>query len=526
MKIFHVALLIISQCIYANAQNFSRTELPTVISNPWEMTMGPDGKTLWLSEPNGVVSKVSLSESDYGARTIVHSAPDYFDGDTSEKLHSCFQPPIGSGTLGLAVNLKSSTKDTLQIFYVYSFNAGTSLKPQTYFKVMRLDYDLILNKVVATKEVLRYKSGFWHLGGRLMIAKQNNTPYLFLSVGDYSPSEISTPECFVDKTKDIGNYTQEPTTINGKIHRFHLDGSIPNDNPIPGNSFYTRGHRNPQGLMFNPKKEILYDSEHGDMTDDEINILVPGMNYGWRNIRGYHDGNFQGEMDFVNSYIPDSRIANDKLMPSLYSWCADTLPNILNDTKTWCTVAPSDGIYYGATAIPEWTNSLLVVTLKNADFTDQELFQFKLTEDGKNLAAVTATEPNPKKFFGEDQSLNGRLRDIEVSKDGKDIYILTNDFILPDKIVRYSYIDPNGLDSESKINTLINISPNPTSDYITIQSVEQIESIEMLSSYNTKIVVDNSKLPTLNISNLSNGIYMLNIKMKNGKSLTKKIVKL
>lgn len=53
-----------------------------------------------------------------------------------------------------------------------------------------------------------------------------------------------------------------------------MDGSIPIDNPIPGNPFYTRGHRNPQGLMYNAIEDILYDVEHGDRTDDEITFCM------------------------------------------------------------------------------------------------------------------------------------------------------------------------------------------------------------------------------------------------------------
>ena len=75
-------------------------------------------------------------------------------------------------------------------------------------------------------------------------------------------------------------FTFEIGYQNGEIHRFNIDGSIPFDNPFPGNSFYTGGHRKPQGPIYNTQQDILYDVEHGDRTDDEINILMPGMNYG------------------------------------------------------------------------------------------------------------------------------------------------------------------------------------------------------------------------------------------------------
>jgi len=58
------------------------------------------------------------------------------------------------------------------------------------------------------------------------------------------------------------------------------DGSVPADNPYK-NYVYTLGNRDPQGLAWNPNNGILYESEHGDIQNDEINILVSGGNYGW-----------------------------------------------------------------------------------------------------------------------------------------------------------------------------------------------------------------------------------------------------
>ncbi|MEQ8681269.1 MAG: PQQ-dependent sugar dehydrogenase, partial [Cyclobacteriaceae bacterium] len=64
-----------------------------------------------------------------------------------------------------------------------------------------------------------------------------------------------------------------------KVLRINLDGSVPDDNPIPGSYFYSMGHRNPQGLVAANGK--IYASEHGPNNDDEINLIKPGGNYGW-----------------------------------------------------------------------------------------------------------------------------------------------------------------------------------------------------------------------------------------------------
>jgi hypothetical protein len=70
-----------------------------------------------------------------------------------------------------------------------------------------------------------------------------------------------------------------------------LDGAIPADNPsIAGvrSHVYTYGHRNIQGLVFGPDG-TLYASEHGPSTDDEVNRLVAGRNYGWPHVAGFND---------------------------------------------------------------------------------------------------------------------------------------------------------------------------------------------------------------------------------------------
>ncbi len=92
---------------------------------------------------------------------------------------------------------------------------------------------------------------------------------------------------------DAGNTAnaQNPNVLNGKVLRVNGDGSIPADNPImPGaaarTAVYTMGNRNPQGLTFEPGTGRAVEVEHGDDTDDEINILRSGANYGYSICRG------------------------------------------------------------------------------------------------------------------------------------------------------------------------------------------------------------------------------------------------
>jgi glucose/arabinose dehydrogenase len=82
------------------------------------------------------------------------------------------------------------------------------------------------------------------------------------------------------------DFPQKLNNSNGKIHRLNDDGSIPADNPfvnipdaIP--SIYSYGHRNPQGTCIHPVTGELWVSEHGPRGGDELNLIKPGLNYGW-----------------------------------------------------------------------------------------------------------------------------------------------------------------------------------------------------------------------------------------------------
>jgi glucose/arabinose dehydrogenase len=75
--------------------------------------------------------------------------------------------------------------------------------------------------------------------------------------------------------------TRDEDTLNGKVLRVHPDTGAPAPgNPVAGNRYFTRGHRNPQGIAFRANGEA-YSTEHGPDRDDEVNLLVPGGDYGW-----------------------------------------------------------------------------------------------------------------------------------------------------------------------------------------------------------------------------------------------------
>jgi glucose/arabinose dehydrogenase len=112
-----------------------------------------------------------------------------------------------------------------------------------------------------------YLKGRVHFGSRFVF---DGKGYLFFTIGERGHQD----------------HAQDVTRPNGKVHRIHDDGRIPEDNPFADQkgaipSIWSYGHRNPQGLARDPLTGDLYDAEHGPRGGDELNIVEPGRNYGW-----------------------------------------------------------------------------------------------------------------------------------------------------------------------------------------------------------------------------------------------------
>jgi glucose/arabinose dehydrogenase len=171
---------------------------------------------------------------------------------------------------------------------------------------------------------------------------------------------------------------QNKSSLNGKILRMTRDGEIPADNPFPGSYVYSLGHRNPQGLAFQPETNHLWSTEHGPSEDqgcclDEINLIMPGKNYGWPIIRGNEQ-----QAGFES--------------PVYHS----------GDTTTW---APTGGIF-----------------IKNGDWKGSFVFTGLR---GQALYRAIFDEHDPTKIKTVERYLHrtlGRLRNVAEAPDGK-LYI-------------------------------------------------------------------------------------------------------
>ena len=159
-------------------------------------------------------------------------------------------------------------------------------------KVRRYTYDAATRQLGDPMDILvGLPHGTDHGGGRLVFGPDAK---LYLSRGDHGSNFLAN-YCDVNRAQDTPTEAEirrhDWGTYQGKILRINLDGTIPDDNPLLNgvrSHVYSYGHRNPQGLQFGPTG-LLYSSEHGPSTDDELNLIVAGGNYGWPYVAGYRD---------------------------------------------------------------------------------------------------------------------------------------------------------------------------------------------------------------------------------------------
>ena len=179
----------------------------------------------------------------------------------------------------------------------------------------------------------------------------------------------------------------------GKIHRINEDGSIPEDNPYvdrPGfiASTWTYGHRSPQGLEYDPRNGQLWNTEMGPRGGDELNLLLPGRNYGWP----LHSNG----IDYDGSPVDYGKeLGLDYDLKDIEQSIIDWTPS----------PAISSFIIYDGDAFPEWKGDFIVGSLKG-----QELYRVEV-ENNKYVRSETL------------MSGVARIRDLEAGPDGS-IYVL------------------------------------------------------------------------------------------------------
>ena len=318
------------------------------LNNPWELIFGPD-EEMYFTERDGRIWKIDKS----GEAKIIQTFP---------KSGS-----IEGGTLGLALHPDFEKNKKI---YVYQTNLELDFFQNKVYS-FRVDGNTLTEKQLIIDDI---PGAPWHDGGRIKFGPDGK---LYITTGDaINPS-----------------WSQEVSSLAGKILRINSDGTIPEDNPFDSSPVFSYGHRNPQGIAWS-NDGMLVSSEHGPSGEmgsghDEINVIVKGKNYGWPKVVGDSSDN-----NFVN-------------------------PIIHSGVSTW---APSGMVYYDSENISSLDGKFLVGALRG-----QHLMIVDVAPDG----SLISTE---KMFEGE----FGRIRTAQIGPDGA-LYLLTANGD-NDKIIRISEV--------------------------------------------------------------------------------------
>ena len=261
---------------------------------------------------------------------------------------------------------------------------------------------------------------------------------MYYTIGDLGVNQFAN-KCNVNRSQEIPTLAMLNSVpanyeyYQGKTLRLNLDGSIPDDNPVISgirSHIFTYGHRNAQGLVFG-KNGKLYSSEHGPKSDDELNILKSGGNYGWPFVSGYKDNknyefcNWSTATNCTGIAFSDYVCGAGATSLTESSWSGTFTPpittlftidagyNFTGGWLTWPTIGPSSAkIYEGFNSeIPGWDNSIFMTTLKKG-----RVYRQKLSADGNSVVG------EPEELF----YTQNRYRDIAFGPDGKTIYIITD----------------------------------------------------------------------------------------------------
>ncbi len=317
-----------------DAPTLTDTVIQSGLSVPWDLAFAPDGR-LFVTERMGNIVMFESGKPN-AKRVTTYKVPD---------VHAMGE----AGLMGLALDPAFATNGFLYVCASRTENSewhNQILRYHVTADQIAFDGYLIRNGLLAAPI---------HDGCRLLIGPDGK---LLVTMGE----------------NGNGRLAQDPSALNGKILRVELDGSVPADNPIlPGATArtyaYSMGHRNPQGLAIHPTTKAVYEIEHGALTNDEINILAPGKNYGWPDQEGT-GGTAKGFVDPI--------------------W-----------TSGSATYATSGATFVSGPQWGAWSGSLFIATLK-----EQDLRRF----------VVSGTTVVPKEVLLDQKY--GRLRSVLQGPDG------------------------------------------------------------------------------------------------------------
>lgn len=348
------------ETIRSEQHTFRVTQVAEGLNNPWGIAFLPGGEVLITERPGRlrVVRDGQLQAAPVGG------VPTVWARGQGGLLDVVPHPDFASN----------------QMVYL-SYSKPNSEGDEATTAVIRGRFDgTNLTQVEEIFEAKAWGRGGNHFGSRLAFDRDG---FLFITVGDRGASPMVE-----DRTQ---HPSQDPTNHQGTVIRLHDDGRIPADNPHVGHATYlpeiwSWGHRNPQGLAIDPATNTVWSSEHGPQGGDELNLILPGRNYGWPVVglgvqyggAQIHDAaRAQGMEDPVHAWVP--------------------------------SIATSGHMIYSGDAFPQWKGNTFIGGLAGEQVA-------RLVVEGNRVVSEETLL----------RGLVGRIRDIRQSPEGF-IYLALDD---------------------------------------------------------------------------------------------------
>jgi glucose/arabinose dehydrogenase len=330
--------------IYGTDVKYKAEVLTDDLEIPWGIEFLPDGDIL-VAERNGTLSRLSPE----GQLTEIKGLP-------AIKV-------IGQGGL-MDLQLHPNYEENGWIYISFSY-ADDNDRSASNTEIIRCRLEK--NQLKDIESLYRGIPAIatnYHFGSRLEFDKDG---YLYFAIGDRGRRDV---------------FPQKLDNSNGKVHRLMDDGTIPKDNPFYNTrgavkSIFSYGHRNIQGIAMHPVTGEIWTHEHGPRGGDEINIVKPGLNYGWPEIS--FGINYNGTI-----------FTNDTAKAGMEQPLTYYVPSI----------APCGMAFVTSDRYGDWENSLLIGSLRF------EYLERCIIENNK--------------VVGHERLLEGigRVREVKVSPDG------------------------------------------------------------------------------------------------------------
>lgn len=356
----------------------------TGLSRPWHISFLPDGNMLVTELPGRlrIIRNGKLDPQPIAGWPV--------DSLEARSLNSVLVHPQFS-----------------QNHFIYlSYSKGTEKRTTIALARGRLDGATLAD----VKEL--FVADAWGTGAPAGRAAFGPDGMVYLTVGDRDRLVFTDDNSARILAQDLNSHV-------GKVLRLRDDGGVPPDNPFVGRKgvkpeIYSYGHRNVQGLTWHPETKALWAVEIGPMGGDELNVLRPGLNYGWPIVS-------LGKMYTGNHVSEQSWWRPDVEMPVMF-W----MP----------AISPSSVTFYTGDRFPAWKGHLFIGALS-----------------GQQIQRVAFNQPPPQQERRESMlvSLDVRFRDVVQGPDGY-LYVATE---------RQSQNGPGSVDPTVTDGTILRIEPAP-----------------------------------------------------------------